>query len=153
MISISCLPLKLFLFFFLFYTPVLLSQLQYLSIYLSIYSPLLDDQPLSRPLPTHTTTQTQNKCKQISMSRVGFEPTIPAFKGPKTVHFLDRAVTVIGIKWSIRKINFSLANALFWPIYEFKHRYFRVNTEKSLGWLTSFACLQCFVCIHNRNGK
>jgi hypothetical protein len=30
------------------------------------------------------------------MSRVGFEPAIPVFERAKTVHALDRAVTVIG---------------------------------------------------------
>jgi hypothetical protein len=30
------------------------------------------------------------------MPLVGFEPTIPLFKRAKTVHALDRAVTVIG---------------------------------------------------------
>jgi hypothetical protein len=30
------------------------------------------------------------------MSRVGFEPMIPAFERAKTVHALDRAATVIG---------------------------------------------------------
>jgi hypothetical protein len=30
------------------------------------------------------------------MSRVVFEPTIPAFERAKTVHALDRAVTEIG---------------------------------------------------------
>jgi hypothetical protein len=29
------------------------------------------------------------------MPRVGFEPTIPVFKRAKTVHALDRGVTVI----------------------------------------------------------
>jgi hypothetical protein len=32
------------------------------------------------------------------MPSVGFEPTIPAFERAKTVHALDRAATVIGIK-------------------------------------------------------
>jgi hypothetical protein len=32
------------------------------------------------------------------MSEVGFEPTIPAFEREKTVHALDRAATVIGLK-------------------------------------------------------
>jgi hypothetical protein len=32
---------------------------------------------------------------QTSTPRVGFEPTIPAFEGAKTVHALDRAATVI----------------------------------------------------------
>jgi hypothetical protein len=30
------------------------------------------------------------------MTRVGFEPTIPVLEREKTVHALDRAVTVIG---------------------------------------------------------
>jgi hypothetical protein len=47
-------------------------------------------------LPTHRTTQTQNKRTQTSIPRVGFEPIIPVFEGAKTVHVLDRAVTVIG---------------------------------------------------------
>jgi hypothetical protein len=40
----------------------------------------MGDQPVARPLPTHRTTQTQNKRTQASMSRVGFEPTIPVFE-------------------------------------------------------------------------
>jgi hypothetical protein len=91
----------------------------YLSIYLSIYSstvllldlgrfssililytvgrtPWTGDQPVAKPLPTHRTIKTQNKFTQISMPRVGFEPMIPAFERAKTVHALDRAVTVIG---------------------------------------------------------
>jgi hypothetical protein len=47
---------------------------------------------------THTHTQTQNKCAQTSMPRMGFEPTIPVFKRPKTVYALDRAATVIRSK-------------------------------------------------------
>jgi hypothetical protein len=31
------------------------------------------------------------------MPRVGFEPTIPVFERAKTVHALDRAVTVIAM--------------------------------------------------------
>jgi hypothetical protein len=34
------------------------------------------------------------------MSRVGFEPTIPAFERAKTVHALDRAAAVIGLMGS-----------------------------------------------------
>jgi hypothetical protein len=54
------------------------------------------DQPVARPLPTRRTAQTQNKCTQTSMPRVGCKPTIPVFEGAKTVHALDRAATVIG---------------------------------------------------------
>jgi hypothetical protein len=38
----------------------------------------------------------QNKRTQISMTRVGFEITIPVFEPEKAVHALDRAATVIG---------------------------------------------------------
>jgi hypothetical protein len=59
-------------------------------------NPWTGDQPVSRPLPTHRTTRTQNKRTQASMPRVGFGPKIPAFELAKTVHALDRAATVIG---------------------------------------------------------
>jgi hypothetical protein len=59
------------------------------------------DQPVARPLPTHRTTQTQNKHTiQTSMPQVGFEPTIPAFERAKTVHALHHASTAIGFLWS-----------------------------------------------------
>jgi hypothetical protein len=84
-------------------------------IYLWLYSPLLDpgcffsflilytvgrtpwkgDQPIAMPLPTHRTTEIQNKCTQISMPWVGFEPTISMFNPAKTVHALDRAATEV----------------------------------------------------------
>jgi hypothetical protein len=87
----------------------------YLSIYLFLYSPLSDlgrfftflilyivrrtpwtgDQPVARPLPTHSTIQTQSKRTQTSIPWVRFEPTIPGFERVKTVHALDRAATVI----------------------------------------------------------
>jgi hypothetical protein len=59
-------------------------------------TPWTGDQPPARPLPTHRTTQTQNKRTQTSMSRVGLEPTIPVLERAKTVHALDRAATVTG---------------------------------------------------------
>jgi hypothetical protein len=59
-------------------------------------TPWTGDQPVSRPLPTHRTTQTQNKRTQTSMHCVGFEPTILVFEREKTVHALECAVTVIG---------------------------------------------------------
>jgi hypothetical protein len=52
------------------------------------------DQPVARPQPTHRTTQTQNKRTQTLLPRVGFEPTTPVFDWTKTIHALDRAVTV-----------------------------------------------------------
>jgi hypothetical protein len=58
-------------------------------------TPLTGDQPVARPIHT----QTQIKLTQTSMPWVGFEPTIPAFEGAKTVQTSDPAVTVIG--WNV----------------------------------------------------
>jgi hypothetical protein len=52
--------------------------------------------PLSRvisPSQGRYLTQTQNKHRQTSMPRVGFETTIPAFEQANTVDALDRAAT------------------------------------------------------------
>jgi hypothetical protein len=70
------------------------------------------DQPVTRPLPTHRTTQTQNKLTQIYIPRVGFEPTTPAFKWAKMVQALDRAATVIG-KSVYRPLNLFTVARLF----------------------------------------
>jgi hypothetical protein len=48
-------------------------------------SPWMGDQLVARPLHTQR-TQTQNRCTQTSMPRVGFEPTNPVFERAKTVH-------------------------------------------------------------------
>jgi hypothetical protein len=73
-----------------------LAAFQFLDFYTVYGTPWMGDQPFARPLPTHKTTQTQNKRTQTSMPRVGFEPTIPVFERAKTVHDLDGATTVIG---------------------------------------------------------
>jgi hypothetical protein len=65
----------------------------------------MGDQPVARPLPTHRTTQTQNKRTQITMPSVGFELTIPAFERANTVHALDHAATVIGLLFQIERRN------------------------------------------------
>jgi hypothetical protein len=56
----------------------------------------MGDQPVARPLPTHRTTQAQNKRTKTSMPRAVFEPTITLFEPAKMVHALDRVATVIG---------------------------------------------------------
>jgi hypothetical protein len=61
----------------------------------------MGDQPVARPLPI----QTQNKHKETSMPLVGFEHTIPDFERAKSVHSLDRAVTVIGIYFQVVVLN------------------------------------------------
>jgi hypothetical protein len=57
----------------------------------------MGDQPVARPLPIHRTTPTENKHTQTSISGVGFEPTTSVFERAKTVHALDRMVTVVGL--------------------------------------------------------
>jgi hypothetical protein len=84
------------------YGSTALVDLAYFFSFLNIYTvgrtPWTGDQPIARLLPTHRTTQTQNKRTQASMSRVGFKPTIPVFDRAKTVHALDPAAIVIGHK-------------------------------------------------------
>jgi hypothetical protein len=71
--------------------------IQFLNLYTVGRTPITRNQPVIRPLRKHRTTQKQNKRTQTSMPRVEFEPTIPAFEGARTVHALDRTVTVIGM--------------------------------------------------------
>jgi hypothetical protein len=72
------------------------SFFSFLILYTVGMTPWTGDQPVARTLPTHRTTQTQNKHTQTSMPQVGFEPTIPVFERAKRVHDIDRAATVIG---------------------------------------------------------
>jgi hypothetical protein len=56
----------------------------------------LDGGSAHRKASAYAGQHDQNKRIQISMPRVGFEPTIPAFERAKTVHALDRTASVIG---------------------------------------------------------
>jgi hypothetical protein len=69
----------------------------FLILYTAGRTPWTGYQPVTRPLPAHRTTETQNRRTQTSMLRVGFELTIPVFELAKTVHAWDRAATVIGL--------------------------------------------------------
>jgi hypothetical protein len=72
------------------------------------------DQPVARPLPTHRTTQTQNKRTQTSMSGVGFQPTARMLERAKTVQALDRAATVIGfltLRLAIRREKYGVKSS------------------------------------------
>jgi hypothetical protein len=51
------------------------------------------------------------------MPRVGFEPTIPVFERPKTVHALDGAATVIGMK--LESLNENLTQHVLQMITKF----------------------------------
>jgi hypothetical protein len=66
--------------------------------------PWKGDQSVARQDTQDSTTQ--NKCKQTSMSPVGFEPTTPVFKRAKTIHALDREATVIGntVRVAVRNV-------------------------------------------------
>jgi hypothetical protein len=75
---------------------VTLAIFQFLNTIYSLSTPWTGNQAVARPLPTHTTTQTQNKHTQTSMPRVRFELMTPALERMKTVHALDRAATVMG---------------------------------------------------------
>jgi hypothetical protein len=70
----------------------------------------MGDQPVARPLPTHRTTQTQNKGTQTFMPWVGFEPMIPVFERAKKVHALDRAATVVGATFNLLTYIYGLFN-------------------------------------------
>jgi hypothetical protein len=50
-----------------------------------------------RKAVTYTQNNKQNKRAQTSMTRVGFEPTIPVFERSKTIHVSDRATTAIAL--------------------------------------------------------
>jgi hypothetical protein len=65
----------------------------------------MGDQPRRRALPTHRTTQIQNKRSQTSMSRLVSESMIPVFERAKTVHTSDRVATVIGYRQFTRLPN------------------------------------------------
>jgi hypothetical protein len=66
-------------------------------------TPWMGCDPIARPLPTHRTTQIQNKRRQTCMPWVGFEPTIPALVRAKTIHALDHVATVIGCAMSLKR--------------------------------------------------
>jgi hypothetical protein len=80
-------------------------------------TPWTGDQPVARLLPTHRTTQTQNKRAQTSMSEVGFEATIPMFERAKTVHALHRAATVIATDSEFVQDNSGIVH----PDLSFRH--------------------------------
>jgi hypothetical protein len=80
----------------------------FLIFYTVCRTPWTGDQPVARLLPTRRTTHTQNKRTKTSMPWVVFEPTIPAFERPKTVHALDRAATVIGTQESSKWLKYYL---------------------------------------------
>jgi hypothetical protein len=70
----------------------------FLLLYSASRTPWTGDHHFERPLPTHRTTETENKCTQTFMLQLGYEPKIQVFERAKTVHAFDRAATVICLK-------------------------------------------------------
>jgi hypothetical protein len=91
-------------------------------------------QPVARSLPTHRTTQTQNKRTQTSMPQVGFEPTIPVFERAKTVHVLDRADLYLYYSICLHGVvlNYLIKYRITLPFCSLRHlRYFFMYSRSS----------------------
>jgi hypothetical protein len=101
--------------------------------------PWTGDQPVARPLPTHKTTQTQNKRTHTSMPRVGFEPTTPAFEQAS-----DSASTVIGKQ----TLQFSRKSQGMTNVYPIKKKLLRCRLVNSFYmyrcWEWQLWCLTAF---------
>jgi hypothetical protein len=71
-----------------------------------------------RPLPTHRTTQIQNKRIQTSMPPVGFKPTISVLKPANTAHVLDCVATVISFHLAVinSESNTGQLGIFPWPV-------------------------------------
>jgi hypothetical protein len=91
----TCLPIYLSIYGSTALCWALAAFLVSCSFYTAGRTPWTGDQSIARPLPAHMTAQTQNKRTQISVTRVGIEPTIPVFERAKTFNALDRAATAI----------------------------------------------------------
>jgi hypothetical protein len=73
------------------------SLFSFLILYTVGRTPYMGDQPVARPLPTHRTTQTQNRRTQTSMPGVGFEPKVPVLQPAKTVHVIGQKGLMLAI--------------------------------------------------------
>jgi hypothetical protein len=70
----------------------------FLNLHTVVRTPWTRDQPVSWQLPTLRITWTLNLHTQTSMPRVGFEPMSPVLERAKTVHALDRAAAMTGLR-------------------------------------------------------
>jgi hypothetical protein len=64
-------------------------------------TPLKGDQQVASPLPAHRTTQTQKKTQ--TDIHVRFEPTTAISDRVKTVHAVEGAATMNGLKGMVRQ--------------------------------------------------
>jgi hypothetical protein len=99
-------------------------------------TPWTGDQPVARPLPTHRTTQTQNKLTQTSMPWGGFEPTIPAFERAK-------------LRLYISNITPLLSSIVLWIVFWFDRD--RDETFRTLKQRENFASLICVTPVSRRD--
>jgi hypothetical protein len=81
----------------------------------------------------HTEQHKQNKRTQTSMTRVRFEPKIPVFECPKTVHAWDPAATMIGFNRNYHSLTHSLTHS------------FTLGAERFLR--------SCQLCSHSRTSQ
>jgi hypothetical protein len=103
--------LLLFLLLLLLYRPLLgLGRfISFLILYRVGSIPWTGDQPVARPLPTHITTQTQNKCTQYRHPRIEWDPNPRSRRSSdRRLHALDRAATLIGHMELLVKYNMLL---------------------------------------------
>jgi hypothetical protein len=122
------------------------------TLYIVGRTPWTGDQPVVRPLPTHKTTQTQNKRTQTSMPWTGFEPTIRVFRvGEDGSCLLDRPATVIGTA-----LHTGISNVIFIVIIpkntcpvQFEGNDFSAATNSQSSmlpcWQEGFVIAWCFV--------
>jgi hypothetical protein len=103
-------------------------------------------QPDAMPLPTHRITQTQNKCIHKHPGLwVGIESMIPgisAFERAKTVHALDRAVTVIGWRRRLHEANINEENKMKrWKASD-EMPFWNRNTSKDVFFMVTIMSLK-----------
>jgi hypothetical protein len=108
------------------------SFFSFLIFYTDGRTPWTGDEPVSRPLPAHRTTQTQNKRTQTTMPQAGFEPTIPVFERAKTVHALDCAATGMGLCMYTRLLSMGCTQYKLLYMNNVRTTLIRDNPQRSL---------------------
>jgi hypothetical protein len=95
-------------------------------------TPWTIDQPITRLLPAHRTTQSQNKHTQTSMPQIGFEPMIPVFE------WADSTCLRLHDHCDRYQYNYSYINT--WdrlcPLYAMKYKIFLI---KLVAWDVIFS--------------
>jgi hypothetical protein len=101
-------------------------------------TPWAGDRSITRPLPTHRTTQIQNKHTQTSMPRVALEHTISEFERAKTVLALDHTATLIGFTTPIFLIKEMIAAQMIYIFTDVVREKFFTGIADT--WVKSTTC-------------